>query len=136
MSVSTWFDRCARDPHEVTMTVNAVTQACSAKENVVANVGEAVAVQAGGPAWWSLDCLVVEVSSTGDAGPLVYEMTLPDGASPPLHVHADLDDSFYVLDGRMVVRCGGDVQLAAAGSWVPFPRGVPHTFRVMGGPAR
>jgi hypothetical protein len=80
--------------------------------------------------------LFVELGSPTDGGPLVYEAIIPEGGSPPLHVHADLDDSFYVLDGRMVVRCGDDVQLATAGSWVPFPRGVPHTFRVMGGPAR
>ena len=64
------------------------------------------------------------------------EGILPLGASPPLHVHDDLDDSFYVLDGRMVVRCGDDVFLATSGSWVQFPRQVPHTFRVLDGPAR
>ena len=93
------------------------------------------AVRADGPAWWFLGCLMQELSVPGD--PLVVtQAVLPWGASPPLHVHADLDDSFYVLEGRMVVRCGDDVQLATAGSWVPFPAGVPHTFRVMGGPAR
>jgi hypothetical protein len=35
-----------------------------------------------------------------------------------------------------VVRCGEDVRSVSAGSWVPFPRAVPHTFRVVGGPAR
>jgi uncharacterized cupin superfamily protein len=53
-----------------------------------------------------------------------------------LHVHHDLDDSFYLLDGQMVLRCGDEVWIAGPGEWVPFPRGVPHTFRVMGGPAR
>lgn len=93
------------------------------------------AVRSRGPAWWFLDCLMEELSSPGD--PMVLsEALLPEGASPPLHVHAGLDDSFYVLDGTMVARCGDDIQLATAGSWVPFPAGVPHTFRVIGGPAR
>ena len=36
----------------------------------------------------------------------------------------------------MVVRCGEKVWVARPGSWVQFPAGVPHTFRVLGGPAR
>jgi hypothetical protein len=79
---------------------------------------------------------MVELPRSGDGAPFVSEAVLPAGASPPLHVHADLDDSFYVLEGRMVVRCGDDVSLGSAGTWVPFPRGVPHSFRVMDGPAR
>lgn len=93
------------------------------------------AVRSRGPAWWFLDCLMEELSAPDDSL-ILSEALLPEGASPPLHVHADLDDSFYVLDGTMVVRCGDDVQLATPASWVPFPAGVPHTFRVMGGPAR
>ena len=63
------------------------------------------------------------------------EAVLPEGASPPAHLHAALDDSFYILEGRMVIHCGDDVWLAGPGSWVQFPAGVPHTFRVLGGPA-
>jgi quercetin dioxygenase-like cupin family protein len=74
---------------------------------------------------------------TGAGAPVVVaEARLPAGASPPLHVHDELDDSFYVLDGRMVVRCGDDVFLASAGTWVQFPSRVPHTFRVLDAPAR
>ena len=37
----------------------------------------------------------------------------------------------------MVVRCGDDVSVVGAGHWVSMPRGVPHTFRVVGDrPAR
>jgi hypothetical protein len=36
----------------------------------------------------------------------------------------------------LVIHCGDDVWLADPGSWVQFPAGVPHTFRVLGGPAR
>lgn len=88
-----------------------------------------------GPAWWFLGVLVEECP-VGPGEPVVATATLPEGASPPLHVHADLDDSFYVLEGTIVVRCGEDVGVATGGSWVPFPAGVPHTFRVMDGPAR
>ena len=63
---------------------------------------------------------------------IVLEMTLPVGSSPPLHVHDDLDDTWYILEGEMVVRCGDDDTVVGAGHWVSMPRGVPHTFRVVG----
>ncbi len=32
----------------------------------------------------------------------------------------------------MVMRCGDDVLVVGAGHWVSMPRGVAHTFRVIG----
>lgn len=83
-------------------------------------------------AWWFLDLLVVEHRCAPGMETIVLEMTLPVGSSAPLHVHDDLDDTWYILDGEMVVRCGDDVSVAGAGHWVSMPRGVPHTFRVVG----
>ena len=85
---------------------------------------------------WMFLGVRVDVLSDPDAPVVVAEGVAPHGASPPLHVHADLDDSFYLLDGRMMVRCGDDVFLATSGTWVQFQRRVPHTFRVLDGPAR
>jgi glyoxylate utilization-related uncharacterized protein len=68
---------------------------------------------------------------------IVLELTLPVGHSPALHVHDTLDDTWYVLEGEMAVRCGDDEYVARAGHWVSMPRGVPHSFRVVGDqPAR
>ena len=83
-------------------------------------------------AWWFLDTLVVEHRCAPEMDTVVLEMTLPVGSSPPLHVHDDLDDTWYVLDGQMVVRCGEELLLVGAGHWVSMPRGVPHSFRVVG----
>lgn len=85
------------------------------------------------PAWWFLDLLVVEHRTAPGMTTVVLEMTLPPGSSAPLHVHDDLDDTWYVLDGEMVVRCGDAELTAGPGHWVSMPRGVPHTFRVVGG---
>lgn len=84
------------------------------------------------PAWWFLDTLVVEHRCAPGMGTVVLEMTLPVGAAPPLHVHDDLDDTWYILEGQMVVRCGDDELVVGAGHWVSMPRGVPHTFVVVG----
>ncbi len=85
-----------------------------------------------GPAWWFLDTLVVEHRCAPGMDTVVLEMTLPVGSAPPLHVHDNLDDTWYILAGQMVVRCGDDELIAGAGYWVSMPRGVPHTFRVVG----
>ena len=72
-----------------------------------------------------------------DTSPAIIEMTVsPDGGAP-LHVHPDLDDSFYLLDGQLAMRCGEHTFVARPGDYVVLPRGVPHTFRVLGSqPAR
>jgi mannose-6-phosphate isomerase-like protein (cupin superfamily) len=83
-------------------------------------------------AWWFLDLLVIEHRCAPGMETVVLDMTLPVDSSPPLHVHHTLDDTWYILDGKMVMRCGDDVLVVGAGHWVSMPRGVPHTFRVIG----
>lgn len=88
-------------------------------------------------AWWFLDTLVVEHRCAPEMDTVVLEMTLPVGSAPPLHVHDNLDDTWYILEGRMVVRCGDEELVVGAEHWVSMPRRVPHTFRVVGDhPAR
>ena len=64
----------------------------------------------------------------------VFETTIEAG--PPLHVHDREDECFYVLDGDLSVRCGGDAFDATAGSFVFLPRGRPHRFQAKDQPAR
>ena len=88
-------------------------------------------------AWWFLDALVIEHRVSAQMTGVVLEMTLPVGHSPALHVHETLDDTWYAIEGRIVARCGDEEFVVEAGDWVSMPRGVPHTFRVVGDrPAR
>ena len=73
------------------------------------------------PAWWFLDTLVIEHRCAPGMDTVVLEMTLPVDSAPPLHVHDDLDDTWYILEGRMVVRCGDDELVVGAGHWSPCP---------------
>jgi mannose-6-phosphate isomerase-like protein (cupin superfamily) len=64
----------------------------------------------------------------------IFETSIDD-AGPPLHVHDREDEGFYVLDGDLSVRCGGDVFDAPRGSLVFQPRyscaSDSSTWRVM-----
>ncbi|HEU4618273.1 MAG TPA: cupin domain-containing protein [Gammaproteobacteria bacterium] len=82
-------------------------------------------------AWWFLGTLAVLRNPEGaPRTPAVIELTIPPGGSPPLHIHDGVDDSFLVLDGEMVVRCGEQTFVARSGGYVALPAGVAHTFRV------
>jgi mannose-6-phosphate isomerase-like protein (cupin superfamily) len=92
-----------------------------------------------GPAIWFLRnrmTIKATAASTGGAFGLVESLIAP-GFSPPLHVHHREDESFWVLEGEVSMRCGDRTFRAAAGSFVFLPRDVPHTFVVEGDtPAR
>ena len=82
-------------------------------------------------AWWFLGTLAVLRNPPGaPRTPVVMELTVPPGGSPPEHVHETLDDSFVLLEGEIVIRCGQQALLARPGGYVVLPHGVPHTFRV------
>ena len=105
----------------------------------VREIERAIATPPGeGDAWWFLGTRAVLRNPMGSpALPAVIELTVPPGGSPPLHVHDDLDDCFYLLSGKLAVQSGDERFVASAGSYVALPAGRPHTFRVMGNrPAR
>jgi quercetin dioxygenase-like cupin family protein len=71
-----------------------------------------------------------------DPGIGVIECTISAGEEPPLHVHAGEDEWFYLLDGEVTFHVGGEDLRGSTGSFVSFPRGIPHTFTVESGTAR
>jgi mannose-6-phosphate isomerase-like protein (cupin superfamily) len=56
-----------------------------------------------GPAYWFFDSLAVVRTPAAETSPTIIEVTVAPGGGAPLHVHADLDDSFYLLDGQQPV---------------------------------
>ena len=66
----------------------------------------------------------LKASQPSTGGALSVFETIID-AGPPLHVHDREDECFYVLDGELSIRCGGEVFDAAQGSFVFLPRGRP-----------
>lgn len=70
-------------------------------------------------------------ADTGGAFTLV-EQTNPPGIGVPLHVHANEDELFHVLEGAMDFTVGGRTTRAEAGAVVFLPRNVPHAFVTVG----
>ena len=58
------------------------------------------------------------------------------GNEPPLHVHENEDELFYVLEGRLKVQRGNEELTVEPGESVFLPRRVPHTFKLLSGEAR
>jgi len=104
-----------------TSSTNAVHQACF----LAPDEGRAV--------WFLRNHMTIKATaaSTGGAFGLVESLIAP-GFSPPLHVHHREDESFWVLEGEVSMRCGDRTFRASAGSFVFLPRDVPHTFVVEG----
>ncbi len=57
----------------------------------------------------------------------LLEFTVAENG-PPMHVHHDAEEAFYVLDGEITIRIGTETIQANAGSFVLIPRETPHTF--------
>ena len=66
----------------------------------------------------------------------VLEAVEPPGFGPPVHVHDDAAEAFYVLDGEYIMSLDGEEHRCPAGSFVFIPAGVPHGFRVGDAPSR
>jgi mannose-6-phosphate isomerase-like protein (cupin superfamily) len=60
----------------------------------------------------------------------VLEAEEPPGFGPPIHVHHDAAEAFYVLAGEYVMYVDGQAYDCPAGSFIFIPAGVPHGFRV------
>ncbi|HET7676763.1 MAG TPA: cupin domain-containing protein [Candidatus Limnocylindrales bacterium] len=71
---------------------------------------------------------------TGQAFSLLYAEEPPE-FGPPMHIHHDAAEAFYVVSGEYVIFIEGDEHVCPAGSFVYIPAGVPHGFRVGGGPS-
>jgi len=61
-----------------------------------------------------------------------FETVTASGEGPPLHVHAEMDELLYVLEGRFRFKLETEVADAAPGAFVFIPRGVVHTWQSVG----
>jgi len=66
----------------------------------------------------------------------LLEAEEPPGFGPPLHIHHDAAEAFYVLDGEYVMFLDDRKVACPAGSFIFIPAGMRHGFRVGAAPSR
>ena len=54
---------------------------------------------------------------------------VPPGGGPPPHIHTREEECFYILEGELVFRAGGQLVNATPGTLLHAPRGVAHHFK-------
>ena len=97
-----------------------------------------VAADEGDKVWFTNTHMTLKATaeSTGGAYGLV-DARAPAGFGAPWHVHHREDEAFWVLEGRLTVKCGERTFTAGPGSFTFLPRNIPHGFVVEGDePAR
>lgn len=72
---------------------------------------------------------------TGSAYSLL-EAAEPAGFGPPMHIHHDTNEAFYVLAGEYTVVLEDQEIRCLAGSFIYVPAGMRHGFRVGSVPSR
>ena len=74
--------------------------------------------------------LATAAQTSGEFTLLQVQKEPPD-FGPPLHLHRDAAEAFYVLEGNYLMFIEGRQHLCPAGAFVYVPRGTPHTFKVV-----
>jgi quercetin dioxygenase-like cupin family protein len=66
---------------------------------------------------------------TGDSM-LVFEDHLERGKVTPMHLHADVDEALYIIEGEILLNVEGKEHVVSAGGFTFAPRGCAHAFVV------
>jgi quercetin dioxygenase-like cupin family protein len=67
---------------------------------------------------------------------LVFEDHLELGKVTPMHLHADVDEALYVIEGKILLNVEGTEHAVGAGGFTFAPRGCAHAFVVTSERAR
>jgi mannose-6-phosphate isomerase-like protein (cupin superfamily) len=68
---------------------------------------------------------------TSGAFTLLQTQGEPPDFGPPMHLHRDAAEAFYVLEGEYLMYLEDRQQRCPPGTFVYVPRAVPHTFKVV-----
>jgi quercetin dioxygenase-like cupin family protein len=102
-----------------------------ASEPFVLQPGQGRSIDLGG--------FLMTVKATGEATNDAFtllEAAEPPHFGPPMHIHRDAAEAFYVLEGEYVIFVDDQEIHCPAGSFVYIPAGAVHGFRVGGQPSK
>ncbi|MFD1875489.1 cupin domain-containing protein [Hymenobacter bucti] len=72
---------------------------------------------------------IVTSGAQSDGAYAIIDMLVPPGGGPGPHAHALIQESFYVIDGEVVVRSETQTYTARKGALVEIPKGgAIHSF--------
>jgi quercetin dioxygenase-like cupin family protein len=122
-SSSDQYDTAPKEDEEMTETVTSPYRVTA---------GEGLA-----DVWWKSGRVTVKAAGAevGDAFSQI-EVDDPRGSGPPLHLHHNEDETFYVLEGDVTFLVGDERIDVAAGGFLFAPRDIPHAYVVRSERAR
>jgi quercetin dioxygenase-like cupin family protein len=87
--------------------------------------------------WWKTGRVAIKTSGAETGGRFSQaEVSDPRGTAPPMHVHHQEDETFYVLEGQVAVFIDDGRIEISAGDYAFVPRGTPHSYLVRSERAR
>ena len=82
---------------------------------------------------WMGTRYAITVGKSDSAGLIgVFEGIVPAGDGPPLHIHHNEDEVLHVVEGAYEFWLDGRIVCGGPGFSIFLPRGVAHTFRIVG----
>lgn len=77
-----------------------------------------------------IDFKVLSQDTNGDLA-VMTSSNNPKFTGPPLHIHADFDEMFYVTKGEVKFKVGDEIFFLKVGDNIFIPRSVPHCFTIV-----
>ena len=84
------------------------------------------------PAYWMADSLWLIKSTAEQTGGKfsMLDQTMPEGAGPGPHIHEDMEEFFYVIEGEITINIADKVHVLTAGGFGAVPRNTVHHFKI------
>jgi len=106
---------------------------------MVAGAGDAYVLRSGEGRSIDLGAFSMTVKANSDETNGIFsllEAEEPPHFGPPLHIHHDAAEAFYVLEGEYRMFLDDREEVCPAGSFIFIPAGMRHGFRVGEAPIR
>jgi len=73
--------------------------------------------------------VIIRLSAEDSGGAMMVMEEVPPMVDTPLHVHANEDELFYILEGEHIITLGDEEHRLGPGDTLFAPRGIPHAQR-------
>jgi quercetin dioxygenase-like cupin family protein len=91
----------------------------------------------GDAVWFNSDLFTFKATADETAQAFtLWEELSQRGKVTPLHIHPDADETFWVIEGEIVVHVEGAERVVGPGGVASVPRGMPHAVLVTSDTAR